>query len=392
MKIAIDISQIAYEGTGVAEYTREMVRSLLEIDKENEYILFGISFRRRKILQSHFNSVKYLSDKVSLKLFPIPQTVGNFLWNRLHIVNIEKLIGKVDIFHSSDWIQPPTLAKKVTTVHDLVVYKYPQTSHPNIIETQKRRLFWVKKECDLIFADSMATKNDLVKILKFNHKKIKVVYAGVSNIFKPVSEKEIERVRRKYDLQGEYILAVGTQEPRKNTQNVLRAFEQFSQHALIAARKRPIKLVIVGKLGWGEKIRQSKYVRVLGFVDRKDLPGLYSTASVFVYPSLYEGFGLPVAEAMKCGCVVVTSDRGSLKEIAGEAAILVDPQDSRDISTKLIRFFINKDVGKSYMEKGEKHAAKFTWKKSAGEILRLYRRLYTLSFRRQHYVSTFQTG
>src|SRR3989344_4635516 len=180
MKIAIDISQIAYEGTGVANYTAEMVKHLLKIDKKNDYLLLGMTLRQRKKLLDYFNTVKNLSDKVTLKLFPIPQTVGNILWNQLHKIKIENLTGKIDIFHSSDWIQPPSCAKKVTTVHDLVIYKYPETSHPQIIEVQKRRLDWVKRECDAVLADSKCTKNDLINILHFNPNKIEVIYAGVN--------------------------------------------------------------------------------------------------------------------------------------------------------------------------------------------------------------------
>lgn len=376
MKIAIDISQIAYEGTGVGEYTREMVFYILGVDRENEYVLFGISLRRQKIFKDYFRTVKYLGGNVSLKIFPIPPTFGNFLWNKLHIVNIEKLIGKVDIFHSSDWIQPPAFAKKVTTVHDLIVYKYPQTSHPHIIEVQKRRLYWVRRDCDLVLADSLATKNDLVKILAFDPSKIEVVYPGVSNEYKPADDREIARVRQKYGLTGDYILTVGTLEPRKNLQNALEAFEYFLKHPLITTRGKSIQLAIAGNLGWGEKIEQSKSVRVLGYVEKKDLPGLYSGASVFLYPSLYEGFGLPVLEAMKCGCIVVTSERGSLKEVVGEAAILIDPYDPKDISTKLVKFFVDKNLRNTYLKKIEKQAAKFSWEKGTKRILELYSKLH----------------
>src|SRR3989338_2811391 len=130
MKIAIDISPIVYDGTGVARYTRELVNNLLTIDNENEYVLFGFSWGRRSILAEYYREIENLSNKVSPKFLPIPQSIANIFWNKWHLVNVETFIGEVDIFHSSDWIQPPIAAKKITTVHDLVVYKYPETSHP----------------------------------------------------------------------------------------------------------------------------------------------------------------------------------------------------------------------------------------------------------------------
>lgn len=378
MKIAIDISQITYEGTGVANYTKELVRNLLKVDKKNEYILFGTSFRGRAILQDYGNTVSDLSEKVSFKFLPLPQTFGNFLWNRIHRVNIETFLGKIDIFHSSDWIQPPTLAKKVTTVHDLVVYKYPETSHPQIVETQKRRLFWVKREVDVVLADSFSTKQDLVRILNFDPSKIKVIYPGVGDEYKPAGEKEITRVKQKYGLFSEYILAVGTREPRKNLKRVVATFERFSHHPLITAREKPVELIIVGKVGWGDQFAPRKYVRLLGYVEQGDLPALYSGAAVFVYPSLYEGFGLPVIEAMACGTPVVTSDRGSLKEITNGCALLVDPEMEDDIAVKLTKVVVDSNLRSELIKKGKENAANFNWEKTAKQIKEVYEKVASL--------------
>ena len=180
MKIGIDISQIVYEGTGVANYTRNLVENLLRIDKENEYILFFSSLRRRyKKLK-----IKYKKHKVKIKKFKIPPTFLDILWNRLHIFPIEWFIGKVDVFFSSDWTQPPTIsAKKVTTIHDLSIFKFPKEHHPKIVATQKRRLKWVKKECDLVICDSESTKKDVMEILKIPEDKLRVVYPGLDLTF-----------------------------------------------------------------------------------------------------------------------------------------------------------------------------------------------------------------
>ena len=180
MKIGIDISQIIYEGTGVGKYTKNLIESLLKIDKQNEYVLFFSSLRRQ--LDSLF--IKELTSsrvktQVKIKLFKIPPTLLDLLWNRLHIFPIEWLIGEVDVFFSSDWTQPPTIkAKKVTAIHDLSVFKFPQEHHPKITAVQKRRLKWVKKECDFIICDSLAAKKDVMEILGIEKDKLKVIYPG----------------------------------------------------------------------------------------------------------------------------------------------------------------------------------------------------------------------
>lgn len=378
MKIAIDISQIVYQGTGVANYTSHLVKNLLKIDKENQYLLFGISFRQKRVLEEYFQTVRKINNNVSLRIFPIPQTIGTFIWNKLHILSLDNLIGKVDVFHSSDWIAPPTSARKVTTVHDLVIYRHPEYSHPKIIENQKRRLYWVKREVDLVLADSYATKNDLVQILHFKPDKIEVVYPGVSDEFKQVNSEEIIRVRQKYQLKKDYILSVGTKEPRKNLRAVLAAYERFQHHSLMKDRKRSVELVIVGKKGWGDMPKADGNVRILGFIDQKDLPGLYSGASLFIYPSIFEGFGLPVMEAMACGVPVITSNKGSLEEIARDAVIFVDPQLDDDIARGMIKVFIDNDLKTDLIKKGIERAANFRWRNTAGKVKTLYEKLHAI--------------
>lgn len=378
MKIAIDISQIVYEGTGVANYTNEMVRNLLKIDRENEYLLFGMSLRQKDKLDSFFENVKSLNNKTQFKFLPIPQTLSNLIWNKFHIVDVRSFLGDFDILHSSDWIQPPTTARKVTTVHDLVIYKYPQFSHSNIIATQKKRLYWVKRECDAIIADSVATKSDLISILKVDQVKIEVVYPGIGVEFRHQNDEEIIRVKQKYGLYDNYILSVGTVEPRKNLSAVFAAFTKFLQHSLVASKKTPIGLVVAGKVGWGEELKPTKSVNLLGQIAQRDLPALYSGALFFVYPSFYEGFGLPVLEAMACGCPVITSDRGSLKEVASDAALLVDPGDTDDLTIKMTQLYIDCDLRGELVEKGKKNTEKFSWQKSAEEIIRIYKKLDTL--------------
>lgn len=375
MKIAIDISQIVHEGSGVATYTDQLVKNLLKIDKQNEYLLFGISLRKHKFMDNYFLKLRKLHQNLSSKFFYIPPSIGEFLGNRLHIINIETLTGRIDVFHSSDWIQPSAQAKKVTTVHDLLVYDYPDISHPYIVQTQKRRLHWVKKECDRVLTDSFFTKNRLMKIMQFENSKISVVYPGISAIYNPASKENIKYIQQKYGLFDNYILSVGTQEPRKNIKSVLLAFDKFLDNPMVSSSKNPIQLVIAGKFGWGEKLERNKYVRLLGLVEEKDLPALYSGATFFVYPSFYEGFGFPVLEAMACGCPVITSGRGSLKELSKDCALIVDPEMKEDITLKMTQLFVDKDLKVSLIKKGKENAQKFNWENTAKEVLKVYTEL-----------------
>jgi len=178
MKIGIDISQTAYEGTGVGEYIKKLVEYLLEIDKKNEYVLFFSSLRKNFQL-SIFN-FQSLPKNLTIKIYKFPPTFLDLLWNRLHIFPIEWLIGDVDVFLSSDWTQPPTKkAKKITILYDLIVHTCPQETDKKIIAVQKRRLKWVKKECEKILCISEATKQDAMKILGIKQERLKVVYPGI---------------------------------------------------------------------------------------------------------------------------------------------------------------------------------------------------------------------
>ncbi len=179
MKIGIDISQLAYPNTGVANYLENLIDSLLKVDSKNEYVLFYSSMRKN--LQ--FTIFNFQSNpNVSIKKFKLPPTLLNLLWNKLHILPIERIIGPVDLFITSDWTEPPAKAKKATIIYDMIVYKNPEETAKSIVETQKRKLKWVKKESDIIFAISKSTKKDIEEILGIDSSKIKVIYPGLNKL------------------------------------------------------------------------------------------------------------------------------------------------------------------------------------------------------------------
>ena len=357
MKIAIDISQVVYD-TGVSHYTRNLVKSLLEIDNVNNYLLLGGSFRQKKKIIDFFTSLKKHS--FERKLIPFPPSLADIIWNRLHILPIEAITGKIDVFHSSDWSQPPASAFKVTTVHDLVPLIYPQLSHPKVVSAHKARFNWLKSEVDAIIVPSEATEVDLVNF-GIKADKIAVIPEAPDPIFKHESKARIEEVKKKYRIVGKYLLAVGIT-PRKNTERIIEAYAEIR-------KEMDIDLVIIGHSYINVEAEQG--IILPGLVDFEDIPALYSGAQALVYPSLFEGYGLPILEAFACKTPVVTSNQGSLKEVAQDAAILVNPT-----SVKSIIFGINEALveKENIIAKGVKRVKMFNWVKTAEMTLNIYKK------------------
>jgi glycosyltransferase involved in cell wall biosynthesis len=177
MKIGIDISQMAYEGTGVANYITRLIENLIAVDTENEYVLFFSSLRKN--FQFSIFNFKSRPKNVKIKTYKLPLSLLDVLWNKLHIFPIEWFIGDVDIFITSDWVEPPTVrAKKATIVYDLIVYKYPEETDKKIVDTQKRKLNWAVAECSKFLCISEATKRDLIETFNIDQNKIYVTYPG----------------------------------------------------------------------------------------------------------------------------------------------------------------------------------------------------------------------
>lgn len=372
IKVAIDISQIIHQGTGVANYVKNLCIHLAK-RRDINLVLFGYSYGKYGQLLNFTNDIKKINQTIEVKLFKIPERFFNILWNTLHLIAVDRLIGPVDLIHTSDWIEPPAKAPKVTTIHDLVIYKYTDTSHPYIIKTQEKKLSWVKKESGKIFADSETTRQDIESLLKIPPAKIEVVYPGLDEEIRPKGKHLVLGIKKKYGIKGDYILSVGTQEPRKNLKAAIDAFTLYRQHPLIQIKKPPVELIIIGKYGWGEGAYFQPGVRNLGFVEKSDLSALYSGSLMLVYTSLYEGLGFPALEAMICGCPVILSDQGSLAEIGHNAAILVNPKDIREIGRFMVTLTINQKERTKWIAKGSKNAEKFTWNRAIEKIVSTYK-------------------
>lgn len=284
----------------------------------------------------------------NVKKFRLPPTLFEVMFNRIRTVGIEKFIGPVDIYHSSDWVQPPTKAKTVTTYHDLVPLLYPKWSHPKIVSVNKIRLKLVEAEVDKVIAVSQSTKNDLLSLSKLKPSQIEVIYEGVSEIFKPSEEKDQFELKKKYNLPDNFCLAIGGVGERKNLKRIKQASKGFN---LITTMED------------------------LPVLSDEELAILYSCADALIYTTLYEGFGLPIIEAMACGTPVLTSNVSSMPEIAGGAAVLTDPNDVDKIRRSLEVLLLDKQKQKDLILKGFKRAKDFSWEKTADKTLQVYKQL-----------------
>lgn len=358
MKIGIDISMLVYQGSGVANYTYNLVKHLLKYDKENEYRLFYSSFRRPKNFY-YLDQFRKLGAKVYDYRFP--PSFLKLVWGKHHLLPVEWIIGKVDVFHSSDFLRPPLLqgTKGITTIHDLTWKIFPQYHTDEIVKGHERKLKKTIEYKDIIIVDSQNTKKDLLKyypsIQKTNT--IQVIYPGIDERFKVIKDqKKIIDVLKKYHVLPttsyqqpitipNFLLYVGAIEPRKN---LIKAIEVF--HQLVTSHQQlVINFYIVGRAGWkNEEVFQSikrlkleDKVRFVGYVEDDDLVYFYNACKIFIYLSKYEGFGLPPLEALACGTKIIVGKNSSLQEILPKK-YLVDVNDQNKILKKLKELIFDK--------------------------------------------------
>ncbi|KKT49528.1 MAG: Glycosyl transferase group 1 [Candidatus Collierbacteria bacterium GW2011_GWC2_44_18] len=357
MKIAIDISQAIY-GTGVSVYTKNLVGNLIKQFPEDEFILFGGSLRRQKELLTLAKKLKGIP-----KIFPFAPTLMDFVWNSLHLIPIETFTGPIDLVHTSDWTEPPSKYPKVTTVHDLVPFLYPQTTTDSIRNAHKKKLAWVIRESRKIIAVSESTKRDLISILRVPDNKIVVIPEGVEERYTPQPQEIIDLAKRHYKTGDSYIFTLSTQEPRKNQAVLIKAYERVRE------TYPDLKLLIAGRVRQDGGLSKTEGVIVPGYIPDADMPALYSGCLAFVLPSVYEGFGLPPLQAMACGAAVAVSNISSLPEVIGEAGVLFDPGSVEAIVAGIIEAIENRA---GLRPKSLKQASKFSWKNTANATYKVY--------------------
>jgi glycosyltransferase involved in cell wall biosynthesis len=376
MIIGIDVSSVCYQ-TGVSNYTLNLVRNLLKVDSKNHYKLFFSSMRlplpsEIKVLSIHSN--------VSIYHFRYPPTLLQLLWNQLRLFPIEFFIGHCDIFHTSDWTQPPTIkAKTIATIHDLTPFLHPQWHHVKVIKAHQNKMRLATKNCFHFICVSKNTQNDLLKLFPdIDSSKTSVIYEAAESKYGQFlklsvsqQQKKKDIIKKQYGLE-KFILAQGTREPRKNLDRLIQAFISFKTKF----PKSSIELAITGKYGWGEDIKSTdNNVKILGFIPEKDMVALHASALCLAYPSLYEGFGLPLVKSLKVGIPIITSHVSSMPEIADGAAILVDPTSVTQIETAIEKIVHSQKLRQKLINKGLKQSQKFSWTKTAIQTLQVYNSL-----------------
>jgi len=383
MNICLDLSPVVHQRAGLASYARELATHLLQMDP-------GISW-------SAFHYDRYPPVPLPAPLDALPRYVipwGAYRWRLTtalrHFLGLsmDRFFAGVDLFHATEHLLPRfSKVRTVFTLHDLIFLFHPETHKPLNRWFLTLMMPRFLRAADAIIAVSECTRRDAIRFYGITEEKITVIYEGVSPRFRPASPEAVRAVREKYSLPEHFILYVGTIEPRKNLTALLEAFHHFL--ATCSSLSAPcdlrpatcdLRLVIVGKKGWlyesfFHRLRElglDDRVIFTGYVPDEDLPAIYSAADLFVFPSLYEGFGLPVLEAMACGVPVVCSNTSSLPEVAGDAALLVDPTDVRALAGAMEEVLTDEGKRKEMRERGLRQAAKFSWEKAAAMTLKVY--------------------
>ena len=363
MKIGLIIAFVDVENAGYWSYAYNLFKNIMKLDKKNEYYLID-SIKRNLDL----NAINYV-------VYPIPIVrFGRFTWPNF-ILPFKVKSQSFDIVHTPHQFGSllKTSYKDIITIHDLTPIRFPNTQIPLTVVHYKYFLPLLLKRSDIVISVSEYSKKEISKYYKIPDSKIKVTYNGIDHdMYKP--SRNYNEILNKYNINYQFILYVGTLEPRKNIPTLIKAFYKL--------RKKGThhKLLIAGSKGWKyedifetvKNLNLEKEVIFTDYIPNEDLPALYNAADLFVYPSFYEGFGLPPLEAMACGTPVITSNTSSLPEVVGDAGIMIDPYDVDGFANAMFEVLTNDGLRDDMSEKGLERANMFSWEKTAKETLKVY--------------------
>jgi len=375
MRIGFDVRPFLKEETGVGIYCRKLLFHLAQIDRSNEYFLFSSSLKDR----FPFQKIPSFSKK-EFRHFRFPVKLVNQFWYKLSWPPLDYFFRTdLDLTHSPTPLILPTKGKKIVTVYDLFFLDFP---HMTDRETRKNFVTRIKDSllrAEGVVAISEFTRNQLLEKFGLDEKKVKVIYLGLDREFHTdISSEEKEQVRKKFSLPPSFILFVGALEPRKNLMSLIEALK------IVHGKHKKIPLVIVGREGLDCKNLEQKidqlelraWVKMTGYLPDEEVKALYRLASVFAFPSLCEGFGLPLLESMASGLPVAASERSAMPEIAQDAALYFRPEEPEDMADKLILALQDEELRKTLREKGKKRALDFDWHTTAAETLSFYESLF----------------
>jgi hypothetical protein len=366
LNIGIDASRASAGGRGIDRYAVNILRAIDRLDDGNRYTLFT--------QDSLINYNLSLSNRMKIEH---PSRRLRMI-HRKRVGFIGRLLFRdIDVFHfpnSEVWYSK--YAKTVVTLHDIAPLHFPEHFFRNNREfsVYKESLYFIAQNADAIITVSNFSKNDIVNHLHVNYKKVKVIYNGVDNRFKVMEMPDVNQsqLNERFGIKGKFILFIGGDDFRKNLKILLSAYSK------VVERIGPSwKLVIAGKISNSITLNQelSNNVLFLGRVSDEDLLLLYNTADLFVFPSIFEGFGLPVLEAMTCGCPVITSNIASLPEVAGNACVLVNPDDVDNLKDEIIKVLESGELKDKMRNNGLRQASNFSWDNSAAQTISVYRGL-----------------
>lgn len=375
MIIAFDVSYIQKRRTGYGRSALELLKAMLARDTQNEYILHGWSYSL-----DNKEIFKFQRENVRTSIRRIPGVLKRFYWNTLERPCLDFFIGEHDVFHSTDPLLPPTKNQlKIITVHDLAYKKFPQFFKSYILQWDSYITKSVRR-ADAIIVPSRQTKMDIVEKFQMPENKIHVINFPISSLFNPVPTIGDREVKKKFQLNFPFTLFVGTFEPRKNIPRLLKAFEIFQTD-----RPTELHLVLAGKRGWlyediFDAIRKSTFrdkIHYLEYVPDTALASLYRLAEFVVYPSLYEGYGFPVLEAMASGKTVLTSNVSSMKELGDTVVFSIDPYKVEEIAHAMKVLHDNESTRNELSRRGIEYIRNFSSEKAAMNVMELYHSLRT---------------
>lgn len=364
MRVTIDAVPLLVRSAGVKNYLYYWTRHLRQESRGVEIRLFPFLGEPGRL--DHEDSVvNPLTTYARLGLL--------FLLNRVPNDAIGWMDPHIDIFHTCKVLHPPRHAKLTATIHDLTCWLMPEMHSPANVAADQVFAQRILQRADGLIAVSEATRSDAVRLLNLPPEKIRVIHHGVTGAFFRVTPADTHTVRFRHGLRNPYLLFVGTIEPRKNVDLLLNAYR-----GLPPSVREEFELVLAGPPGWARSATMSRLrqppsgVRYLGYVPERDLPALFASATAFVYPSLYEGFGFPVAQAMAAGTPVITSDISALPEIAGGAAILIDPRSEMNLRDAMRNLLTSPSRREELAELGRSNARRFSWTECARQSLRFF--------------------
>ena len=384
MRIGIDVSRYFDRSGGVGIYAANLLKYLLKIDKNNEYNAYSFFYN---CFPSNWKHKKIIDEfrkygKVNFSQINLPTSILKRKWNNTSIEKKEKLLDSVDIIHSTAYMIPELFnARLVVTIHDLSFLIFPEYHTKENYELVLSNLIYLNSRPDMVICDSMQTKKDVIKYFHVPEEKLRVVYLGVSDSFREEIDSDFrKKILEKYGLTGKYLLCVASVEPRKNFLRIINAFSEFIKQE----EYREYSLVCVGGIGWKNTeiyslVKQKNLegkIKFLRSIDESELAPIYNQAEIFLYPSLYEGFGLPVLEAMACAVPVITSNVSSLPEVASDAAILVNPYSEKQIYEAILYLVDNENKREQLIDMGLKNIKKFSWENTAKQTLNIYQQIY----------------